>query len=116
MRKISKFFLYKKGACVAFIYHLFFQNIGMVISVYETWLTYIKLELLAVEGDSYNARIHYFIQDHFGLDNVDTLNPVRREFRIFRLRFALQRWDEYGYKPFITEMNATIEITGREDE
>lgn len=86
---------------------------GLVIAVHDTWATHITLESLEVDGDSYHAKVHYRIQDHFGLDDADVLNPVYREFRIFRLWFALQRWDKYGYKPFITEMNATIEISGR---
>ncbi|QCR35582.1 PAAR domain-containing protein [Nissabacter sp. SGAir0207] len=89
---------------------------GLVISVHDTWATHITLKSLEVEGNSYRARVHYQIQDHFGLDIADILNPIYREFRIFRLWFALQRWDEYGYRPFITEMNTTIEITGRQDE
>ncbi|MGV7092164.1 DUF3289 family protein [Siccibacter turicensis] len=56
------------------------------------------------------------MQDRFGLDDNDVLNPVYREFRIFRLWFALQRWNKYGYRPFITEVNATVEISGRRDE
>jgi uncharacterized protein (TIGR03034 family) len=86
---------------------------GLVITVHDTWATHIMLESLEVEGDSYRAKVHYHIQDHFGLDDADVLNPVYREFRIFRLWFALQRWDLYGYKPFITEMNTTVEISGR---
>ncbi|MEM6159250.1 PAAR domain-containing protein [Erwinia sp. P6884] len=86
---------------------------GLVITVHDTWATHITLEFLEVEGNNYQAKVHYRIQDHFGLDNADVLNPVYREFRIFRLWFALQRWDLYGYKPFITEMNATVEINGR---
>ena len=89
---------------------------GLVITVHDTWATHITLESLEVEGDSYRAKVHYRIQDHFGLDDADVLNPVYREFRIFRLWFALQRWDLYGYKPFITEMNATVEISGRRGE
>lgn len=89
---------------------------GLVISVHDSWSTRITLESLDVEGDVYRAQVHYRIQDHFGLDDVDVLNPLYREFRIFRLWFTLQRWDEYGYRPFITEMNATVEITGRCDE
>jgi len=89
---------------------------GLVITVHDTWSTHITLESLEVNGDSYRARVHYRIQDHFGLDDDDVLNPVYREFRIFRLWFALQRWDQYGYKPFITEMNATVEITGGRGE
>lgn len=89
---------------------------GLVITVHDTWSTHITLESLEVEGDSFRAKLHYHIQDHFGLDDDDVLNPLYREFRIFRLWFALQRWDEYGYKPFITEMNATVEVSGRRGE
>jgi uncharacterized protein (TIGR03034 family) len=89
---------------------------GLVITVHDTWSTHITLVSLVVSGDSYRATVHYRIQDHFGLDDDDVLNPVYREFRIFRLWFALQRWDQYGYKPFITEMNATVEISGRRGE
>lgn len=85
---------------------------GLVITVHDTWSTHITLVSLQVSGNSYRATVHYRIQDHFGLDDDDVLNPVYREFRIFRLWFALQRWDQYGYKPFITEMNATVDITG----
>lgn len=86
---------------------------GLVIAVHDTWATHITLESLEVDGDSYRAKVHYRVQDHFGLDEADIINPVYREFRIFRLWFALQRWDKYGYKPFITEMNTTVEISGR---
>jgi len=85
---------------------------GLVITVHDTWSTHITLVSLQVSGNSYRATVHYRVQDHFGLDDDDVLNPVYREFRIFRLWFALQRWDQYGYKPFITEMNATVDITG----
>ncbi len=27
-------------------------------------------------GDSYRAKVHYRVQDHFGLDDADILNPV----------------------------------------
>ncbi|WP_130099341.1 DUF3289 family protein [Siccibacter turicensis] len=88
------------------------QANGLVISVHDTWATHITLKSLEVTGDSFRAKVHYRIQDHFGLDETDVMNPLYREFRIFRLWFALQRWDQYGYKPFITEMNATVEISG----
>lgn len=86
---------------------------GLVISVHDTWATHITLESLEIEGDLWRANIHYRIQDHFGLDDADVLNPLYREFRIFRLWFVLQRWNEYGFRPFITEMNATVTISGR---
>lgn len=96
--------------------HLVDRTNGLVITAHDTWSTHITLESLEVTGGSYRAKVHYRIQDHFGLDDDDVLNPVYREFRIFRLWFALQRWDEYGYKPFITEMNATVEISGARGE
>ncbi|WP_426447696.1 DUF3289 family protein [Siccibacter colletis] len=89
---------------------------GLVISVHDIWATHITLESLEIKSGSYRAKVHYRIQDHFGLDDEDVLDPVYREFRIFRLWFVLQRWDQYGYKPFITEMNATVEISGGRDE
>ena len=85
---------------------------GLVITVHDIWATHITLESLEVNGDSYRAKVHYRVQDHFGLDDSDVKNELFRHFRIFRLWFVLQRWDEYGYKPFITEMNATVEISG----
>nr|WP_230979121.1 DUF3289 family protein [Intestinirhabdus alba] len=88
----------------------------MVITVHDTWATHITLASLEVTGESFRAKVHYRVQDHFGLDDTDVLNPLYREFRIFRLWFTLQRWNEYGYRPFITEMNATVEITGRRGE
>ena len=85
---------------------------GLVISVHDTWATHIFLESLTVNSDSFEATIRYRIQDHFGLDDTDILHPVYRELRIFRIWFLLQRWEEYNYRPFITEMNATITIKG----
>ena len=89
---------------------------GLVISVHDTWATHITLESLEVTGGSFRAKVHYRVQDHFGLDDTDIMNPQYREFRIFRLWFALQRWKEYGYRPFITEINATVEISGGRGE
>ena len=84
---------------------------GLVITVHDTWATRISLESLEVKGDSFRAKVHYRIQDHFGLDNADIQNPVYKDFRFFRLWIALKRWYEYGYKPFITEMIATVDIS-----
>lgn len=89
---------------------------GLVITVHDTWSTHITLESLEVDGDSYRAKVNYRVQDHFGLDDADVMNPIYSKFRIFRLWFVLQRWDQYGFKPFITEMNATVEINGRRGE
>ena len=96
--------------------HLIDRTNGLVITVHDTWATHITLESLEVKGSSFRAKVHYRVQDHFGLDDTDVLNPIYREFRIFRLWFALQRWNKYDFKPFITEMNTTVEISGRRHE
>ncbi|WP_456311091.1 DUF3289 family protein [Serratia proteamaculans] len=85
---------------------------SLTISVHDVWATTITLKSLVIKGDNYSATIHYRAQDHFGLDSKDILNPVYRQFRIFRIWFLLQHHEKYSFKPFITEMNATITITG----
>ncbi|MEE4411019.1 DUF3289 family protein, partial [Serratia sp. C2(2)] len=37
-------------------------------------------------------------------------------FRFFRIWFVLQRYNQFGFKPFMTNMEATVEITGRRNE
>lgn len=85
---------------------------SLTIGVHDVWATTITLKSLVIEGDNYSATIHYRAQDHFGLDSKDVLNPVYRQFRIFRIWFLLQHYEKYSYKPFITEMNASISIKG----
>ena len=68
---------------------------GLIITVHDTWSTHITLEWLEVSNDTYQARIHYRVQDHFGLDDADILNPLYRQARVFRLWFVLQHWNEY---------------------
>ncbi|MFP1725754.1 DUF3289 family protein [Lonsdalea quercina] len=89
---------------------------GLVISAHDTWATHITLESLEIQGDAYRAKVYYHAQDHFGLDDNDILDPIYRRLEIFNLWFTLQRWQKFGYKPFITEMNATIEINGGRSE
>jgi len=85
---------------------------GLTISIHDTWSTQITLESLEIAGDRYKAKLHYRIQDHFGLDDADIKDWLYKQFRIFRIWFTLQRWEGYGFKPFITEMNATMTIEG----
>lgn len=85
---------------------------SLTISVHDVWATTITLKSLVIDGDNYSATIYYRAQDHFGLDSKDVLNPVYRQFRIFRIWFLLQHYEKYSFKPFITEMSATITITG----
>lgn len=85
---------------------------GLVISVHDTWATHITLNSIEIVGDRFKAKIHYRIQDHFGLDDSDINDSLYKQFRIFRIWFTLQRWEGFAFKPFITEMNVTKTIEG----
>ncbi|GAB3405503.1 DUF3289 family protein [Erwinia aphidicola] len=85
---------------------------GMGISVHDTWATHITLKSLKIGNDIYRAVLHYKVQDHFGLDSHDMLNAKYSQFRLFRIWFVLQRFNKFAFKPFMTNMEATVVITG----
>ncbi|ARJ44053.1 hypothetical protein B1H58_19720 [Pantoea alhagi] len=85
---------------------------GMGITVHDTWATHITIESLCIDNYHYRARVKYTIQDHFGLDAYDILKAKFNLFRFFRIWFVLQRYNRFGFKPFITNMEAITEITG----
>ena len=82
----------------------------------ESYFSHFTLELLEVDDDSYRVKVHYRVQDHLGPDDADILNSINREVRVFRIWFVLQQYVKYGYRLFIAEMNATVEISGRRGE
>jgi len=85
---------------------------GLGISVHDTWATHLTLQELAIKGDTYKAKFNFRIQDHFGLDTIDIANTLFKEIRMFRIWFVLQRWEHFGYRPFITEINFSKTIIG----
>ncbi|QGU85876.1 DUF3289 family protein [Erwinia sorbitola] len=89
---------------------------GMSITVHDTWATHITLKSLQVEGDRYRAFVHYKVQDHFGLDIHDISKFKFKQFHFFRIWFLLQRYNKFGFKPFITNMEATVEVNGDRNE
>ena len=85
---------------------------GMGITVHDTWATHITIKSLQVNNERYRAVVYYKVQDHFGLD-VDDISKFKfNQFRFFRVWFVLQRYNQFGFKPFMTNIEATIEITG----
>lgn len=88
----------------------------MGLTVHDTWATQITLKSLQIDDDSYRAIVYCKVQDHFGLDNADILNIKFKHLLFFRIWFVLQRYDKFGFKPFMTNMEATIEITGGHNE
>jgi len=71
---------------------------------------------LHIEENRYRAVIHYKTQDHFGLDDEDILKNKYNQFRLFRIWFVLQRYQQFAFKPFITDMEAAIEIIGSKND
>ncbi|QKJ85074.1 DUF3289 family protein [Paramixta manurensis] len=89
---------------------------GMGITVHDTWATQITLRALTIENGQYRAQLHYKVQDHFGLDNHDIMKKTFHQFRFFRIWFLLQRYNQFGFKPFFTNMEAAVNITGDKDD
>ncbi|WP_380179950.1 YPO3983 family protein [Kalamiella sp. sgz302252] len=85
---------------------------GMGITVHDTWATHITLKSLQIANDRYQAVVHYKVQDHFGLDVEDISKFRFNHFLFFRIWFVLQRFDQFRFKPFMTNMETTIEISG----
>lgn len=85
---------------------------GLGITVHDTWATCITITSVVFSATSWKASVHYRIQDHFGLDDDDILNREFRQWRFFRLWFVLQRYSAMAHRPFITEMETTMEIAG----
>jgi len=78
--------------------------------------TLFKSQKWMIENDRFRAVVHYKVQDHFGLD-VDDLSKFKfSQFHFFRICFVLQRYNQFGFKPFMTNMEAAVEITGFRDE
>lgn len=88
----------------------------MGITVHDTWATHIIIKSLHIDNGSYRAVIHYKVQDHFGLDIKDISKGIFNQFRFFRIWFVLQHYMQFGFKPFMTNMEATVDITGRYNE
>lgn len=85
---------------------------GLGITIHDTFATQITLNSLSISGQEYSAHINYKVQDHFGLDKSDIFSSEYSAFRFFRIWFVLQRWEQFGFKPFVTEMEATVNISG----
>lgn len=85
---------------------------GMGITVHDTWATQINIKSLHIDNNRYRAVVHYKVQDHFGLDSDDILKTKFSQFHFFRIWFILQRYNQFGFKPFMTNMEATVEVAG----
>ena len=85
---------------------------GMGITIHDTWATQITIKSLHIGNNRYRAVVHYKVQDHFGLDRDDITKTKFSQFHFFRIWFVLQRYNQFSFKPFMTNMEATVEISG----
>ena len=88
---------------------------GLALAVHDVYAVQITLKEININKDNrtYTALISYKIQDHFGLDKLDVTSS-EKPFHIigfFRDWFILQRYNKFGFKPFITEMNFSANIS-----
>lgn len=51
-------------------------------------------------------------QDYFSLDADDIFKKSFNQFQFFRIWFVLQRYDKFCFRPFLTDMDAVIDIEG----
>lgn len=89
---------------------------SMGITVHDIHATHLTIKSLQVKNDNYRAIVNYRVQDHFGLDNNDIMKWQFHHFRFFRIWFVLQRYNQFAYKPFMTDMEATVEIAGNKND
>ncbi|MGD9423790.1 YPO3983 family protein [Pantoea sp. NSTU24] len=89
---------------------------GMGITVHDIFSAHITIKSMHIDNNHYRATVHYKVQDHFGLDSTDILKEKFSQFHFFRIWFVLQRGIQFGFKPFMTNMEATIEINGKHNE
>ncbi len=89
---------------------------GLGITVHDTWATHITIKSLYIDKERYHAEVHYKVQDHFGLDDDDISKIKFKYFRFFCIWFILQRYSLFAFKPFMTNMEATVDIYGERNE
>jgi len=85
---------------------------GLGITVHDVHATKIDILRLTKSGNRWQARLRYQGQDHFGLDITDIRKPKFLQFQFFKIWFTLQRSDKFGFRPFLTNMEAIIDIEG----
>ncbi|MEG5627196.1 DUF3289 family protein [Enterobacter hormaechei] len=85
---------------------------GLGITIHDTYSTQIYLNYIDVSDGKFKAEISFQIQDHFGLDVADVNGKWFEDFPWFCSWFILQRYTEYGYMPFINEVEFSMVVEG----
>lgn len=61
---------------------------------------------------NWHATVRFQGQDHFGLDVEDIKKKMFNQFQFFRAWFVLQRYTRFAFRPFLTNMEAIVDIKG----
>ncbi|MFE8102128.1 DUF3289 family protein [Brenneria goodwinii] len=85
---------------------------GLGITIHDMYATQIAIRSLLVDGNQWKATLLYTAQDHFGLDDNDISKLKFKQIQFFKIWFFLQRYKEFAFRPFLTNMEATIDIEG----
>ncbi|WP_034915578.1 DUF3289 family protein [Erwinia sp. 9145] len=85
---------------------------GLGITIHDVHATRIEILCLENNGRSWNAKLRYSAQDHFGLDVEDIRKLKFHQFHFFRIWFILQRYNKFGFRPFLTNLEAIIDVKG----
>lgn len=85
---------------------------GMGITVHDIYFQRIVMLNFRRYQIGWEADILFEAQDHFGLGREDIMKKPYQNFRFFRIWFVLQRYNRFSFKPFVTNFNASIKLTG----
>lgn len=85
---------------------------GMGITIHDVHATKIDMLNFSVSSNTWAATLKFTAQDHFGLDDTDIKNKKFSQFQFFRAWFVLQRYERFAYRPFMTNMEAIIDLNG----
>lgn len=85
---------------------------GLGITVHDVHATRIDILSLDIGPARWKACLKFTGQDHFGLDQDDIKKMRFRQFQFFKIWFVLQRFEIYGFRPFLTNMEAIVNIEG----
>ena len=86
---------------------------GMGITIHDIYFQRIVLLNFRRYQIGWEADILFEAQDHFGLGREDITKKLYQSFRFFRIWFVLQRYNCFSFKPFVTNFNASVKLTGR---
>ncbi|NIF22909.1 DUF3289 family protein [Candidatus Pantoea multigeneris] len=111
--KIPEITSYIKKGILPKFNSLFLDKInGLGITIHDVNSTKIEIIQLDIRDKNWSAKIKFTGQDHFGLDLEDIKKERFRQFQFFKIWFILQRYDRFGFRPFMTNMSASVDIQG----